>query len=99
MSGLDQPLLIATTGYHVGHQRSIRVAEEQGYLKDEGLDDYVYDYRGLIPGPLEREGLALAMKEHGVDIACGANADSVIMTSRPACAGITPTTRTSVGSG
>src|SRR5581483_9502299 len=40
--------------------------------------EYVYDYRGLIPGPLEREGLALAMKEHGVDIACGANVDSVV---------------------
>lgn len=79
MSGLDQPLLIATTGYHVRHQRSIRAAEDQGYFEEEGLHDYVYDYRGLIPGPLEREGLALAMKEHGVDIACGANVDSVIL--------------------
>ncbi len=78
MSGLDQSLLIATTGYHVGHQRSIRVAEEQGFFQEEGFTDYIYDYRGLIPGPLEREGLALAMKEHGVDIACGANVDSVV---------------------
>ena len=79
MSGLDQPLLIATTGYHVGHQRSIRAAEEQGYFAEEGLKEYVYDYRGLIPGPFEREGLALAMKEHGVDIAAGANVDSAIL--------------------
>lgn len=79
MSGLDQPLLIATTGYHVRHQRSIRAAEDQGFYKEEGLHDYVYDYRGLIPGPLERQGLALAMKEHGVDIACGANVDSVVL--------------------
>jgi ABC-type nitrate/sulfonate/bicarbonate transport system substrate-binding protein len=78
VSGLDQPLLIATTGYHVGHQRSIRAAEEQGYFQEEGLDRYVYDYRGLIPGPLEREGLALAMREHGVDVACGATVASVL---------------------
>ncbi len=78
MSGLDQPLLIATTGYHVRHQRSIRAAEDQGFFKEEGLAEYVYDHRGLIPGPLEREGLALAMREHGVDIACGANVDSVV---------------------
>jgi ABC-type nitrate/sulfonate/bicarbonate transport system substrate-binding protein len=79
MSGLDQALLVSTTGYHVGHQRSIRVAEEQGYFKDEGFTTYVYDYRGLIPGPFEREGLAQQMKEHGVDIACGANVDSAIL--------------------
>jgi ABC-type nitrate/sulfonate/bicarbonate transport system substrate-binding protein len=79
MSGLDQSLLIATTGYHVGHQRSIRAAEEQGYFKEEGFANYVYDYRGLIPGPFERDGLALQMKEHGVDIACGANVDSAIL--------------------
>lgn len=79
MSGLDQPLLIATVGYHVGHQRSIRVAEELGYFKEEGLDDYVYDYRGLIPGPLEHEGLDLAMKEHGVDIAAGATVEAVLL--------------------
>ena len=78
MSGLDQPLLIATTGYHVGHQRSIRAAEDQGYFKEEGLDNYVYDYRGLIPGPVEREGLGLVMKEQGVDIAAGATVASVI---------------------
>jgi len=79
VSGLDQALLIATTGYHVGHQRSIRVAEEQGYFREEGFGSYVYDYRGLIPGPFERDGLALQMKEHGVDIACGANVDSAIL--------------------
>jgi len=79
VSGLDQALLIATCGYHVGHQRSIRIAEEQGYFKEEGFTSYVYDYRGLIPGPFERAGLALAMKEHGVDVACGANVESAIL--------------------
>ena len=78
MSGQDQPLLIATTGFHVGHQRSIRAAEEQGYFQEEGFTNYVYDYRGLIPEIVEREGLAAAMEEHGVDIAAGASIRSVI---------------------
>jgi ABC-type nitrate/sulfonate/bicarbonate transport system substrate-binding protein len=78
MSGLDQPLLIATAGFHVGHQRSIRAAEEQGYFQEEGFTNYVYDYRGLIPHVVEREGLAAAMEEHGVDIAAGPSIRSVL---------------------
>jgi ABC-type nitrate/sulfonate/bicarbonate transport system substrate-binding protein len=78
MSGLDQPLLITTTGFHVGHQRSIRAAEEQGYFREEGLADYVYDYRGLLPDNVEREGLAEAMEEHGIDIAAGPTIRSVV---------------------
>lgn len=73
MSAAEQPLLIATVNYHVGHTITIRVAEEQGYFREEGLDRHVYDSRGLLPGPLERDGLALAMEEHGVDIAAGAS--------------------------
>ena len=68
MSTVDQPLLIANSNYHVGHQVSFRVAEEQGFFREEGFTSYVYDSRGLIPGRLEREDLALAMKDHGVDI-------------------------------
>ena len=79
MSTLDQPILIATTGYHVGHQRTIRVAEELGYFREEGLSDYEYDYRGLTPGPFERDGLGLIMREHGVDIAAAANIESVLV--------------------
>jgi hypothetical protein len=34
MSALDQPLLIANSNYHVGHQIAIFVAEEQGYFRE-----------------------------------------------------------------
>ena len=57
MSTLDQPILIANSNYHVGHQVAIFVAEEQGFFREEGLKEYEYDSRGLIPGPIEREGL------------------------------------------
>lgn len=73
MSALDQSLLIATVNYHVGHTMTIRVAEEKGYFREEGLKEHVFDSRGLMPVPLEREGLALAMEERGVDIAAGAS--------------------------
>jgi ABC-type nitrate/sulfonate/bicarbonate transport system substrate-binding protein len=57
MSTLDQPLLIANSNYHVGHQVAIFVAEEQGFFNQEGLKEYEYNARGLIPGPVERDGL------------------------------------------
>jgi NMT1/THI5 like len=78
MSSLDQPLLLANSNYHVGQQMSIRVAEEQGYFRDEGLAAYDYDWRGLLPGPLEKEGLALVMKEHGVDVATAVDLHSAL---------------------
>jgi len=78
MSTLDQPILIANSNYHVGHQVAITVAEEQGFFKQEGLQQYEYDSRGLIPGPLERDGLALAMKNHGVDIAMAVDVEAAI---------------------
>ena len=61
MSTLDQPILIANSNYHVGHQVAIFVAIEQGFFNEEGLKEYEYDARGLIPGPVERDGLAMAM--------------------------------------
>ena len=76
MSTLDQPLLIANSNYHVGHQVAIFVAEEQGFFREEGLKEYEYDARGLIPGPLERDGLAMAITNHGVDIATAVDVDS-----------------------
>ncbi len=79
MSALDQPILIANSGYHVGHLRSIQAAEDQGFFREEGLSEYAYESSGLIPGPLEREGLALVMKEHGVDIATSVNVQSAII--------------------
>ena len=79
MSALDQPILIANSGYHVGHLRSIQAAEDQGFFKEEGLSEYDYERSGLIPGPLEREGLALVLKERGVDIATAVNIQSAII--------------------
>jgi ABC-type nitrate/sulfonate/bicarbonate transport system substrate-binding protein len=78
MSTLDQAILIANSNYHVGHQVAIAVAEEQGYFDDEGLKEYEYDSRGLIPGPLEKDGLALAIKNHGVDIAPAVDVEAAI---------------------
>jgi hypothetical protein len=78
MSALDQPLLIANSNYHVGHQIAIFVAEEQGFFRAERLNEYQYDAGGLIPGPLEKEGLALAMKNRGVDIATAVDVEAAI---------------------
>lgn len=78
MSALDQPLLIANSNYHVGHQIAIFVAEEQGFFRDENFESYRYDAGGLIPGPLEREGLVLAMKNRGVDIATAVDVEAAI---------------------
>jgi len=78
MSALDQPLLIANSNYHVGHQIAIFVADEQGYFRDENLPAYDYEPGGLIPGPLEADGLALAMKNRGVDIATAVDVEAAI---------------------
>jgi ABC-type nitrate/sulfonate/bicarbonate transport system substrate-binding protein len=78
MSTLDQPILIANSNYHVGHQVAIAVAKEQEFFGQEGLPEYDYDSPGLIPGPLERDGLALAMKNHGVDIATAVDVEAAI---------------------
>jgi ABC-type nitrate/sulfonate/bicarbonate transport system substrate-binding protein len=78
MSTLDQPILIANSNYHVGHQVAIFVAKEQGFFSQEGLQEYEYDSRGLIPGPIEREGLAMAIKNHGVDIAPAVDVEAAI---------------------
>src|SRR5262245_38081683 len=78
MSTLDQPILIANSNYHVGHQIAIAVAREKGYFSEEGLTQYDYDSRGLIPGPIEKEGLAMAIKNHGVDIATAVDVEAAI---------------------
>ena len=78
MSALDQPLLIANSNYHVGHQVAIAVAQERGFFQQEGFKDYVYDAGGLIPGPFERDGLAMAMKNRGVDIATAVDIEAAI---------------------
>jgi ABC-type nitrate/sulfonate/bicarbonate transport system substrate-binding protein len=54
------------------------VAKDKGYFSQEGLKEYEYDSRGLIPGPLEREGLALAIKNHGVDIATAVDVEAAL---------------------
>jgi ABC-type nitrate/sulfonate/bicarbonate transport system substrate-binding protein len=78
MSTLDQPILIANSNYHVGHQVAIFVAQEQGFFGEEGLKQYEYDARGLIPGPIERDGLAMAITNHGVDIATAVDVEAAI---------------------
>ncbi|HEX9453612.1 MAG TPA: ABC transporter substrate-binding protein [Candidatus Binatia bacterium] len=78
MSTLDQPPLIANSNYHVGHQVAIFVAEEQGFFREEGLKEYEYDARGLIPGPIERDGLAMAITNHGVEIATAVDVEAAI---------------------
>jgi hypothetical protein len=47
MSTLDQPILIANSNYHVGHQVAIFVAKEQGYFTQEGLKEYDYDLKNM----------------------------------------------------
>jgi ABC-type nitrate/sulfonate/bicarbonate transport system substrate-binding protein len=79
MSGLDQPLVIANCNFHVGHQRSVRVAEELGYFKEEGLGDYVYQTGGLVPGDAEFDYLGDSMWERGVDIATAVDARAAIV--------------------
>jgi ABC-type nitrate/sulfonate/bicarbonate transport system substrate-binding protein len=79
MSGLDQPIVIANSCYHVGHERSVKVAEEQGYFKEEGLDRYILERGGLIPGRLEFDGLAEVMWERGVDIATAVDVRAAIV--------------------
>lgn len=78
MSTLDQPILIANSNYHVGHQVAIFVAKEQGFFNEEGLKEYEYDARGLIPGPIERDGLTMAITNHGVDIATAVDVEAAI---------------------
>ena len=78
MSTLDQPLLIANSNYHVGHQVAIFVSAEQGFFREEGLKEYEYDARGLIPGPLERDGLGMTITNHGVDIATAVDVEAAI---------------------
>ena len=78
MSTLDQPILIANSNYHVGHQVAIFVAKEQGFFNEEGLKEFEYDARGLIPGPLERAGLTMAIANKGVDIATAVDVEAAI---------------------
>src|SRR5215207_8398543 len=79
MSGLDQPIVIGNSNYHVGQERSFRVAEEQGFLKEEGLERYVYERGGLIPGRLESDGLAEVMWERGIDVATAVDARAAVV--------------------
>ena len=78
MSHRDQALLVANSNYHVGQQIAVRVAEEQRYFREEGFINYEYEHRGLLPGPIESEALAAAVKERGLDIITAVNIDSII---------------------
>ena len=78
MSSTDQPLLIANSNYHVGQQVAVYVAQEQSYFREEGLQQFEYDGRGLIPATIEKHGLGPAMVEHGVDIATAVDVSAAI---------------------
>ena len=78
MSTADQPLLIANSNYHVGQQVAVYVAQEQGYFREEGLEQFEYDGGGLIPAVIEKQGLGPAMVEHGVDIATAVDVSAAI---------------------
>lgn len=78
MSTTDQPLLIANSNYHVGQEVAVYVASEQGYFREEGFEKFDYDGRGLIPVTIEKQGLAPAMVEHGVDIATAVDVSAAI---------------------
>src|SRR5438045_18874 len=43
MSALDQPLLIANSNYHVGHQIAVFVAKERGLFREEKVEAFDYD--------------------------------------------------------
>ena len=78
MSTVDQSLLIANSNYHVGQQVAVYVAQEQGYFREEGLEQFEYDGRGLIPATIEKHGLGPAIVEHGVDIATAVDVSAAI---------------------
>ena len=78
MSTVNQPLLIANSNYHVGQQVAVYVAQDQGYFREEGLEKFDYDGRGLIPAVIEKQGLGPAMVEHGVDIATAVDVSAAI---------------------
>jgi ABC-type nitrate/sulfonate/bicarbonate transport system substrate-binding protein len=78
LSGLDQPIVIANSSYHTGHERSFLAAQEQGFAREEGLDRYVYLRGGLIPAQWEGDALGRTMWERGVDISPSVNVWSAI---------------------
>ena len=78
MSGIDQPLVIANSCYHTGHERSWLAAEELGFVREEGLENYVYQRGGLIPGEWEPYALGRQMWERGVDVATAVNIGAAI---------------------
>lgn len=78
MSTLDQPILIANCNYHVGHEMSVRAAQEKGFFREEGLTDYVYQSGGIVPGPFEIDALPRTMEERGIDIATAVNLETVV---------------------
>jgi len=84
MSLLHQPLFLSTVNYHIGHTISVRVAEELGYYTDEGFGPYVFDSRGLLPGPYEGVALALQMEQRGVDVALGVGVAAALKQCGPA---------------
>lgn len=57
--------------------------KSKGFFREEGLKEYDYDARGLIPGPRERDGLAMAITNRGVDIATAVDFEAAIYRRSP----------------
>src|SRR5437773_2011415 len=79
MSGLDQPLVIANCCYHVGHERSTKVADDRGFFKEEGLTNYVIERGGLVPAEFEHVALGRLMWERGIDIATAVDVRAAVI--------------------
>lgn len=79
MSVIGQPIVIANSNYHVAQERAWRAAEEHGFVQEEGLERYVYQPGGLLPGRWEFDALSQQMWERGVDIATAVDVRAAIV--------------------
>jgi ABC-type nitrate/sulfonate/bicarbonate transport system substrate-binding protein len=67
-SVLHPSILVVNSFYHVGHVVPFYIAHEQGFFREEGLVHYEHGTWSLLPHALERDGLALAIRDHGADV-------------------------------
>ncbi|HEY3117680.1 MAG TPA: hypothetical protein VGK54_13135, partial [Chloroflexota bacterium] len=72
-------LVIANCCYHVGHERSTKVADDRGFLKEEGLTNYVIERGGLLPADFEHLALGRVMWERGIDIATAVDVRAAVI--------------------
>ena len=78
MSTLDQPILIANSNYHVGHQVAIVVAKEKEFLRRRRTERIRLRLARPDSRPDRTGRLAMAMTNHGVDIATAVDVEAAI---------------------